>query len=292
MSEVIVRLVGGLGNQLFQYATARAVALRNDAELLIDASWFSSSLDRSYALTPFCINARVLESVPAHTVSKGFLQRAIQRYGFRLGVHKFGKPVFTEKSFYFDPTVTKLCAPIYLDGYFQSEKYFSDFKQVILDDLQLRNPPRTETQIMLDRIKETDSIGVHIRRGDYITNPNANAYHGVCSMDYYRRGLEVVAKNLFRPHCFVFSDDPVWVHKNLKFDLPFTLIDIHGLDEAHEDLRLMSACHSYVIANSSLSWWGAWLGHRKGKQVVAPEKWFLKGNINTNDLLPNAWVKV
>jgi len=177
-------------------------------------------------------------------------------------------------------------------GYFQSEKYFADCANIIFEDFLISDPPRAEAQTILDRIKASDAICMHVRRGDYITDPTASAFHGLCSMDYYHRGLQDIANNLTRPECFVFSDDPVWVRDNLKLKVPTTIVDIHGPDEAHEDLRLMAACHSYVIANSSMSWWGAWLGRRAGKRVVAPRQWFQARSRDASDLIPDDWVRL
>lgn len=292
MNEVVVRLVGGLGNQMFQYAAARAVAHRCDAPLMLDVSWFSDAKDRSYALAPFRIQAGILAPDKSRMPWGQPVQRLVTRFAGLIGFPRINRSVYREKSFRYDPDVRTLKAPVYLDGYFQSEKYFDDCKQTIVHDFELNSPPRGETQAMLDRILVSDAICVHIRRGDYVSNAATNAYHGVCSMEYYQRGLADVAANLEKPHCFVFSDDPVWVRDNLKLDLPMTQVDIHGLEDAHEDLRLMAACHSFVIANSSLSWWGAWLGGRDGKRVVAPARWFQSNDLDTRDLIPDDWIRV
>jgi hypothetical protein len=177
-----------------------------------------------------------------------------------------------------------------MEGYFQSEKYFADCADIIFRDFQISRPPRAEAKRILDHIRASDAICMHIRRGDYVTDPIVNA--GLCSIDYYHRGLLDVAKSLAQPECFVFSDDPVWARKNLKLNLPTTIVDIHCPDEAHEDLRLMAACHSYVIANSSMSWWGAWMGRRAGKRVVAPQQWFQARNHDECDLIPDDWVRL
>jgi hypothetical protein len=135
-------------------------------------------------------------------------------------------------------------------------------------------------------------VRLHVRRGDYVTDPSANAFHGLCPLDYYHRGLDEAARDLTRPECFVFSDDPAWVRENLKLAAPMTVVDVHGPGEAHVDLRLMAACHSHVIANSSLSWWGAWLGRRPGKRVVAPRQWFRSPDRDASDLVPDRWVRL
>jgi hypothetical protein len=293
---VVVRLIGGLGNQMFQYAAARAVAARCNAPLMLDISWFAGEAERRFALSPFRISAKKLDLAPARPRwnSRWYrtLQRFAHRFNRRVATHKFGMPIYRETSFCYDSRVRALQTPVYMDGYFQSEKYFAGCRNIIFEDFQISHPPRSEAQTLLERIQASDAICMHIRRGDYVTDPATKAFHGLCSMDYYRRGLQDIAENLGQPECFVFSDDPAWVHDNVKLDLPMTVVDIHGPDEAHEDLRLMAACHSYVIANSSMSWWGAWLGRRAGKRVVAPRQWVQAASLDTRDLIPDDWVRL
>lgn len=305
LKAVLAELVGGLGNQMFQYAAARAVSMRCNAALILDASWLSSVTEqhfdlwpfrpqtaRPFALSPFRIKAGILKSDQPRSRWNNGLHHFTDRLNKRFGARKLGAPVYREKSFQYDSRVKSLQAPVYMYGYFQSEKYFADCRDAILEDFEITEPPCPEAQTLLDRIKVSDAICVHIRRGDYVTNRNVNALHGLCSLDYYHRGLQHIATNLTRPECFVFSDEPAWVRENLKLDVPVTIVDIHGPDEAHGDLRLMAACHSYVIANSSLSWWGAWLGRRAGKRVVAPRQWFRAGRHDERDLIPDQWVRL
>ncbi len=277
---------------MFQYAAARAVSVRCNAPLILDVSWLSSEAQRHFALWPFRIKAEIFESAPFRSQLNLACWRFAQRLNRRWGTHKLDAPIYREKSFRHDCGVQSLHAPVYMYGYFQSEKYFADCRDVVFDDFQISDPPRAEAQLLLDRIKASDAICMHIRRGDYVTNPTINAFHGLCSVDYYHRGLQEIANNLMQPECFVFSDDPAWVRENLKLNVPTTLVDIHGPDDAHEDLRLMAACHSYIIANSSMSWWGAWLGRRAGKRVVAPRRWFQSPRRDTRDLIPDDWVRL
>jgi hypothetical protein len=290
LKAVMVHLLGGLGNQMFQYAAARAVAVRCHAPLVLDASWLSDEAQRPLALRPFHIKAEILQSsAPSLSPLNLGLQRFARRLDRRFAFRKLGAPVYREKSFGYDAGVRSRRAPVYLYGYFQSEKYFAGCRDVIFGDFQVTTPPRPAAQKLLDRIEASDAICLHVRRGDYVTDPSANAFHGLCPPDYYRRGLDDVVRHLSRPECFVFSDDPHWVRENLKLSVPMTVVDIHGPGEAHEDLRLMAACHSYVIANSTLSWWGAWLGRRPGKRVVAPRQWFRSGSRDASDLVPDHW---
>jgi len=306
VKAVFAHLLGGLGNQMFQYAAARAVSVRCRAPLILDISWLASETERQFdlwpfrtgtarpfALSPFCIQAKILQSGRPQSQWVSRFRHFADRLNRRFGARKLGAPIYRETPFQYDCSVQSLQAPVYMYGHFQSEKYFADCGSVILEDFQIKDPPRPEAQALLDRIKASDAICVHIRRGDYVTDRTVNAFHGLCSIDYYHRGLEDTANRLTQPECFVFSDDPVWVRQNLKLNLPATIVDIHGPDEAHEDLRLMAACHSYIIANSSLSWWGAWLGRRAGKRVVAPRQWFRAARHDEErDLVPDGWVRL
>jgi hypothetical protein len=292
LNQVVVRLVGGLGNQMFQYAAARSVSYRLGADLRLDLSWFGADPDRQFALSPFHVKAEI---IPAEH-SKPLRSGAIIRYGRRLlrllCPNQGGIPVFMEHSFEFDPAIDQVVAPVLLEGYFQSEKYFNSIREHIAQDFSLHGAPSPRAEKILRDIRQCDAICVHIRRGDYVNNSAANAYHGVCSLDYYKSGLEEVIKGLESPHCFVFSDDMAWVRHNFETKIPTTLVDIHGVTEAHEDLRIMAACKRFVIANSSLSWWGAWLGSREGKIVVAPRQWFKGGKNSTTDLIPENWIQL
>ncbi len=292
---VTVTLCGGLGNQLFQYAVARAVAIRCNADMVIDLSWFDevhSSLSvtpRKYALAPFCLPVHIKQGSSV-ACSPVFLFRFFQMLGNRL-VLDVGKMKFTEKSFRFDERVLGLNAPVWLTGYWQSPRYFNDVAPLIREEIGSFRGLTDPCVDLLQKIQATDSICIHIRRGDYVTNAVASSFHGLCSLDYYKDGAERIARGLRMPHGFVFSDDPVWVRENLKLTIDFTVVDLNGTDEPHLDLWLMSACSHFVIANSSLSWWGAWLGKFHEKQVIAPKQWFLSPEKDTSDLLPDSWLR-
>lgn len=287
MSRILIRLVGGLGNQMFQYAAARALALRSGGSVGLDLSWFGTDSERQYALEPFAIEADI-QNRPFNRKRDSNLWVRVKGH-FGLAHAQVGIPGFREASFRYDPRFEGVNPPVLLDGYFQSERYFAAYRSQISAEFNVRPPPSLAASHLLEKIADADAICLHVRRGDYISNPKANEYHGTCSLEYYREGLQYVSKGLGKPHCFVFSDDPYWVKENVKSDLPITVVDIHRSEQAHEDLRLMAACQHYVIANSSLSWWGAWLGSSIDKKVVAPLRWFKNSTNDTRDLVPSDW---
>lgn len=291
---VVASLSGGLGNQLFQYAAARAISLRNNCKLVLDLAWFSETqfglgvTPRSYSLDPFELPVLVKRKLNLWSVSR-FTSFLIS---FKNAASRFSKNIYSEKSYNFDSRVLALRVPVRLKGYWQSHRYFEDFSECIKSEIGTIRKLSHESAQILDKIVKSNSICLHIRRGDYVSNLNASTFHGVCSMDYYRRGLEIVSDGLDLPHAFVFTDDPDWAKEHLDIGVKFTVVDVNGPDDAYQDLWLMSSCDRFVIANSSLSWWGAWLSRSPDKVVVAPKQWFASMEIDTSDLIPSDWIRV
>jgi len=283
------RLIGGLGNQMFQYAAARALALRVSTDLMLDTRAFIDYKVHSYGLDWFSIQADVIDNVSFTTLRHdSFLKRVGRRFGVGLG-----KNVYLEKGFSFDPAVLLLKDGACLEGYWQSERYFADFSDQIRADLTVITPPNDENLSWLERIRSGTSISIHVRRGDYVTNPSANTVHGLCDLDYYRRAAAYVAGKLEgEAKFYVFSDDPEWVRENLELPYEMHYVNHNDASRNYEDLRLMSNCSHHIIANSSFSWWGAWLNPSSSKIVVAPKKWFRDESVDTCDLIPSTWIRL
>jgi hypothetical protein len=286
---VIVGLSGGLGNQLFQFAAGQALSLKLGTNLILDTSWFYGHFDRLYALEPFSVEAQVHS--PTNFLPN-WVNGLESRFTRRWKSKRLGVPIYREPNFEFDHGYTLINEPVYLEGFWQSERYFSKYHEIIRSELALKDSFPENFQWINSQIKSTDSICVHIRRGDYASNPVAFETHGLCSVDYLCYGVQTVALGLSNPHCFIFSDDLEWVRKNLVLNLPCTIVDLARPHEAHLDLVLMSKCKHFVIANSSFSWWGAWLSPYSLKRVVAPKKWFVKNDKNTIDLIPQGWIRL
>lgn len=178
------------------------------------------------------------------------------------------------------------------DGYWQSERYFVDAADIIRAEFKPRLALEPENAATAAAIDGVTAVSVHVRRGDYVTDKVTNAYHGVCSLDYYRAAIARIAERVASPHLFVFSDDHAWVQENLRSNYPTTYVTANSPDRGYRDMQLMSRCRHHIIANSSFSWWGAWLNPRPDKVVVAPARWFIDKSNDTRDLLPGEWLRV
>ena len=293
---IIIKLMGGLGNQMFQYAAAKRVSKVNDIILKLDLSWFQDKgpwTPRNYELGVFALSSEIADP---HEI--GALKSRRQNPLFRRlpgFVNKFlfnaNQSHIIEKSHSFEPAVLNLIDDVYLDGYWQSEKYFYDIASVIRKDFSLRAEPDGMNRDVASLIQGCNAVSLHFRRGDYVADARTANYHGICSMDYYRKAVKLVSARVIKPHFFIFSDDAAWVQENFKIEFPVTLVQHNGPDRAHVDMWLMSLCHHHIIANSSFSWWGAWLNPNPQKIVIAPSKWFKDPSVNTQDLIPSEWIR-
>ena len=290
---IIVRLKGGLGNQLFQYAVGRHLAEIRQVVLKIDISFFETYTLHTYSMWPFDIQENfatreeVMElATPKESILDRFIGRVIPR------PPKPAPTFIQEKYFHFDPNILSLPDNVYLDGHWQSEKYFANIKEIIRREFTVKTPQTGKDKELSELIGSSESVSLHIRRGSYVFLPEANQTHGTCSMNYYYRCVDHLIKSIKNPHFFVFSDEPDWARDNLKLAYPTTFVEHNSADKDYEDLRLMSQCKHHIIANSTFSWWGAWLSKNPGKIVLAPKKWFNKSKSDIKDLIPNSWYRI
>lgn len=293
IQSVITRLNGGLGNQLFQYAAGRALADRLGAPLKFDLSEFDTYLLRRFELDQFNINAGIATSTELanFVINPSRFQRYCSRLAISLGLG-FNKIAFKENKFGYDGTFEKIRHPMYLNGYWQSEKYFKSVGDKLRSELCLADKLGETSQKILGEILQCPAVSLHIRRGDYISNPSAASVHGVCPLDYYYSAIRHITTRVQNPYFFVFSDDPQWAKDNLKIGYPVQFVEANGPDRSVEDMWLMKSCNHHIIANSSFSWWAAWLNNKQDKIVIAPRIWFLDKKINTRDLIPELWHKI
>ncbi len=288
---IIVKLIGGLGNQMFQYAVGRHLALRNNTELKIDISGFEEYKLHKYSLDAFNIKKNVATAAEISALKKYQIKPGRQWFWYnRLFADK--TKYFQERQFNFDPEVMKLKGDAYLDGYWQTEKYFKEIELLIRSDFSFILSQGKKDITISELVKSSNSISVHIRRADYVTDKKSGESHGTCPIEYYEKAIELIEEKVENPHFFVFSDDHQWIKENIKIKYPTMYVDHNNADTNYQDMRLMSLCKNNIIANSSFSWWGAWLNTNSNKIVVAPQKWFVTQKMNTCDIIPDSWIKI
>lgn len=290
---IIVRLFGGLGNQLFQYAAGRRIAHTNNTALKLDISWFEKESNRKYKLNKFNIIGDVASNQEIAKLKKlGNNLVDITSRSVEWLKPYYKRTLIKERFYHFDSHILDVGSNAYLDGYWQSERYFNDIPDIIRREFTLKTGIDNVNKPNYRLITSMNSVSIHVRRGDYVSDKKVNEFHGICSIEYYHKAIEQITKVISEPSFFVFSDDPTWVKDNLNIPYPTTVITNNGIDNDYEDLRLMSLCKHHIIANSSFSWWGAWLSTDREKIVIAPSKWFNNTDMDTCDLIPNSWVRI
>jgi hypothetical protein len=293
---VIIKLQGGLGNQMFQYATAKSLALHFKTELFIDTSFldrntisFDGFTPRSYELYIFNLGDTIIEPQSLQKIiDPSIFFKLLTKFNLRKRLN-----FFYEKSFEFDPLIFKSTPPVLLSGFFQSEKYFKAIQDKLHSIFSFPTLTDTNCTSYLEEVRENLSVAVHVRRGDFLTSDKTNSFHGLCDLSYYEFAMQEMKRKIGHCKFFFFSDDHDWVIKNLIVDQSTILVNTKNLP-AWYDMYLMTQCKHNIIANSSYSWWGAWLNRSSNKVVIAPKKWFANSEMNakTNDLLPEEWIKL
>ena len=289
---VISHIIGGLGNQMFQYALGRTLSLDRNESLHLDISGFNRyGLHQGFELS------RVFEC-PVEVASKteifdilGWQQLPlIRRILARSSMQLFRRDGFiVEPYFQYWPAINQIPQKSYLFGYWQSERYFQFHADIIRADFIFKSPLVGSNFKLAEQICSTNAVSIHVRRGDYVKNSKTTLIHGLCSLDYYRAAIQLMVERTQEPYFYIFSDDITWVRDNLKIDLPHCYIDHNNGLDSYNDMHLMSLCRHHIIANSSFSWWGAWLNPNSEKIVIAPRKWFANEN-NVEDLIPEGWI--
>lgn len=291
-----VALQGGLGNQLFQYAVGRALARRTTSPLKLETSTLvpdtsAKAPQRPLHLSQFRIKGQIIHnSVRENPVLSAQMRlfNVTRWISARLAVRLCR--VYKEKSSQrFDPRVLNLPSDTYLVGYFQSEQYFSDVRSIIHEELSLKTEATGINRKWIDEIESVNSVGVHVRRGDYVN------WEWTLPSHYYQRAIQVIREVEPDVELFFFSDDVGWVRKHTRRLLPEGIstrtvhyVDCNGADDAPEDLRLMKRCRHNIIANSTFSWWAAWLNQNKNKTVLAPAYW-IRERTEDSDIIPSRW---
>jgi hypothetical protein len=293
---------GGLGNQLFQFIVGYVLANKNKINLRINIERLNS-YERQFELHRFPeINRLYISKNNNYNFfAKTYLFLYPKFYVILkiLGIYRLinlflekNKEKFEKSPFVFNEDLLnkKIVNNVSITGFFQSEKYFIHYKKIVLKLLRFPETKNKLLQNYLDLIKNKNSVAIHVRRGDYLKNPKARYFYNILGEDYYKKSINYVKKRVKNPIFFIFSDDINLVKNTFLIfkDKKYIFIDTKS---SFDDLYLMSNCKNFIIANSTFSWWGAWLSKNKHKVVCAPKKW-LRAKISTPDIIPRSWVKI
>jgi len=290
---VTVLLSGGLGNQMFQYAAAKSLATRLNTPLSIDLYTFRKKTLAT--IRPYELDIFNIVDIPETISTKAkFVTKArpfIQKH--RPFFQKFG--IFTDTyAILYQPVFENITGNIIMSGYFQNEKYFKNIADDLRVDFSFKNPLTDKNTQVAEQITNKQSIAIHIRRGDYL-NANSQSNFVILDKAYYESAIEYMTNHIAKPEFFIFSEDFDWIKENLNFKgYPVTFIDWNKGKDSYMDMQLMSLCKHNIIANSSFSWWAAWLNSNKDKIVIAPELWFREEEKNKllDDFYPEGWIKI
>jgi hypothetical protein len=289
--SVIVRLVGGLGNQMFQYAAGLAVARKTGGQLLLDVDFVRHGVTlREFELDQAFVGPFLLASSDEKRAALGWRASFRRAFGRPSLSFLWGSRVVVERSFDFSPVLTHLAPPVYLVGYWQSERYFLDVAQEVREKFRFDSPDAANA-VLLNEIDACESVAVHVRRGDYAANSVVTTHHGLCPPSYYESAAKWLLDRKPSLRFFLFSDDLEWTRENVRLPADCVYVDVNRDGASFNDMRLMSRCRHQVIANSTFSWWAAWLNPSPEKLVIAPKRWFASGNEATS-ICPHTWVRL
>lgn len=283
---VIIKISGGLGNQMFQYALYRKmVCLGKDAKL--DLSFYQNDrYGRELKLNIFEITYKEASEKECRKLGEctytafDKLRRKITGYKRSYYLEDLDKG--------FQPEIFDK-ENIYLDGYWQCEKYFADIRELLLKEFQFPQKISSYSCKILEEIEKCPAVSIHVRRGDYLTEENKKIYGNICTREYYKNSIDWFRKHIRTPYFFLFSDDIEWTKKNI-WEPGMKIVEKAKDKKDYEDMFLMSKCKHHIIANSSFSWWGAWLNAYENKLVIAPGKWFQ--NHQASDAICKDWIRM
>lgn len=297
---IISRLEGGLGNQMFQYAYGWYAAKIHLTTLKLDLSSYRTRPAHGYLLDKFCIQASEVPEEEVNRVPRRYRNapsesnETVSQSSIASGINgwfNFFSELkrFKEKPFGFHPRYRSVPNHRYLVGNWQSEKFFPGIREDLLSQFRLKESPNSISREVSRAIGNTRSLALHIRRGDYVTSASAASIYENLSLDYYRRSVSRFAEMGGRPTVFVFSNDHAWCEANLRLPFETRFVTHNTAETAHEDMWLMSQCAGCVIANSTFSWWAAWLNTRPDKQIFAPQTWFRNGIMDDRAINCDDW---
>lgn len=294
---IIAKIEGGLGNQMFQYAFARKLAMQHGVELKLDITSFETEHDpnlftnRDFELSIFNTEFKIASVAEIEKFNKSKFLKLLD-YISLFTPFKSSNFYLREPHFHFFANAKNTPANAYVNGFWHSEKYFSDANDAIRSDFKMKAPLSNAVQTLAEQLKNNKSVSIHVRRGDYISIEKNKQIYASCDAAYYSAAIAHIAKEIQDPEFYIFSDDPTWAFEHLKSDWPMCFVNRNIETKNYEDLFLMSCCKHNIIANSSFSWWAAWLNSNTDKLIIAPAKWYADDSKNTTDLIPASWIKL
>ena len=295
---IVIKLRGGLANQMFQYALGRHLCIINKVPLYLDLVHYSDEQTEEKTIRDFGLNVCNIQAKIASEQqindAKGWFNNPLKRKVntlFNKSKPYYKVNILKEHQIGFDENILKAPKNCYVQGFWQSENYFEEIRDIILKDLSFKVEPIGANLNYLNEIKDCNSVSIHVRRGDYVNSKHYQNIHEVLTVNYYNKAIKTILDSIKDPVFYVFSDDPVWVKQNLKSEYKMVFVD-HNMDTPHEDIRLMQYCKHNIIANSTFSWWAAWLNNNPDKIVVAPDKWYKKVDLENPDITPCSWIKI
>lgn len=285
---IISELSGGLGNQLFEYAAAHSLARKHGTTVAMNRFAYTQDKLRQYLLDAYALPQTFANEAECNAL-RGNRLLASGRLR-RLLPLPANPHLYIEPHFHYDAAFEQLGNDVYLRGYFQSERYFADCAEEVRKMFTLQHLPQSALSSQIQQAEIP--VSLHVRRGDYVAIQAVLAQHGTASTDYYERAITIIRALYPKASFFVFSDDIPWVREHMGF-IPSPVFVEGDTQRPQTDLHLMSLCQHHITANSTFSWWGAWLNGKPGKQVIAPRQWFAQDrmrSMNTVDIYPAGWI--
>ncbi|QTL97698.1 alpha-1,2-fucosyltransferase [Iocasia frigidifontis] len=272
----IVRITGGLGNQMFQYAFYLSLKERFTDVKLDITPYILSKFHYGYELSK-------VFGIKADLAINEEIDYLINNSDSKLST------IFIERQFNFDKEVFEIKGDVLYYGYWQTEKYFKSIDGIIKKEFVFKRPLDNKNIEIVDQINEVNSVSLHIRRGDYVSIKNVAR---ICTLEYYQKAVKLIKEKINKPVFYICSDEIEWVKENIRLEENTVFVDWNKGEDSYKDMQLMSLCKHNILANSSFSWWAAWLNNNKNKMVIAPSRWFNDETENIRDLIPDGWFKI
>jgi hypothetical protein len=299
---ILVRLMGGLGNQMFQYAFGYCLAVKNKTILKIDTTLLDDRSQANDLVTHRMLDINEVFNLEINLATKNeviyfngktstvsFLDKVYHSLLYRLRI----KNLIVEKRRRFNPSLLNLTDNKCLVGSWQCEKYFSNIAADIKSQFIFKNKLIKQSEDLAKNITESNSVCLHVRRGDYVTSPLYSKINGALELSYYNKAIKLISEKVSNPQYYIFSDDINWCKENLNFNISFIFVDDSHIGfKASNYLQLMTLCKHFIVSNSTFAWWGAWLGEKERSIIIGPDKWFSDKSYDSNDVLPERWIKI